>query len=75
MVSVARYILLKKCIPGMSYENFRPNGYEIVGASQKHPQVVDTDDDMDLPPNFLADALMVPRRAAVKAAAGKPRRE
>jgi hypothetical protein len=43
---MVKYILLKQCIPGRTFDMFRSNGYEIV-------QLVETDDPVDIP----ADAL------------------
>ena len=43
---MVKYILLKQCIPGRTFDMFRSNGYDIL-------QSVETDDPVDIP----ADAL------------------
>jgi hypothetical protein len=52
---MVKYILLKQCIPGRTFDMFRSNGYDIV-------QVVETDEPLDL----AADALERVLREHVK---------
>jgi len=52
---MVKYILLKQCIPGRTFDMFRSNGYDIV-------QMVETDE----PLNIAGDALERVLREHVK---------
>jgi len=43
---MVKYILLKQCIPGRTFDMFRSNGYDIL-------QLVETDEPVDIPKDAL----------------------
>lgn len=56
---MVKYILLKQYIPGRTYDEFRPNGYDKI-------EVVELDEPQELPKDFLSNALMNARNAERK---------